>query len=152
MRRLLALTSPVAVSASLAFAAEPVPVPILVSRAWTPAPAKQGDDTALYMTIANNGDFPETLTRAKCPFADFTEKVTVDTGGEGSPSSREVKAIPIPPHQTITLQPVGYHIVLLHTTEPLSPGQILGCTVTFQKSGQQLVEVTIAPTGAQSPP
>lgn len=152
MLRALVCVSVVAVASGAAFATEPVPGPIVISRAWAPAPAKQGDDTSLYMTIANNGRVPDNLIRARCPFADFTEKVTVDTGGEGSPSTREVKSIPIPAGQTLTLQPVGYHIVLLHTTEPLQPGKVLGCTVTFQKSGERLVEVTVAPSGATTPP
>lgn len=129
-----------------------VPGPILISRAWAPAPAKEGGDTPLYMTIANNGDVPDNLIRAKCPFAQFTEKVTVDSGGEGSPSTREVKAIPIPARKAVVLKPGAWHIVLLQTTQPLHAGQILGCTITFQKAGQRLVEVAIAPPGAQSAP
>jgi hypothetical protein len=34
----------------------------------------------------------------------------------------------------------------------LQPGQILGCTITFQKSGERLIEVTVAPPGAETPP
>jgi len=78
--------------------------------------------------------------------------VTVDSGGEGSPSTREVKSIPIPAGQTVTLKPDGYHIVLLHTTQPLQPGEIVGCTIAFQKSGERLIEVTVAPPGAEVPP
>lgn len=133
-------------------AAAPVPGPIMVSHAWAPAPAKPGDDTPLYMTIINNGEIPDSLVRTRCPFADFAEKVTVDSGGEGSPSTREVKAIPVPAGQTVALRPDGYHIVLLHTTQALHPGQVVGCTVTFQKSGERLIEVTVAPPGAQTPP
>ena len=132
--------------------AQPVPGPIQVSRAWTPAPAKPGGDTALYMTIANNGEVPDNLVRTRCDFADFTDRVTVDSGGEGSPSTRAVKAIPIPAHQTVTLKPDGFHIQLLHTTQTLQPGQIVGCTISFQKSGERLLEVTVAPPGAQTRP
>ncbi|MBV9758052.1 MAG: copper chaperone PCu(A)C [Alphaproteobacteria bacterium] len=132
--------------------AQPVPGPIQISRAWTPAPEKPGGDTALYMTLANDGEVADSLVRARCAFADFTDRVTVDAGGEGSPSTRTVKAIPLPAHQTVTLKPDGYHIQLLHTTQPLQPGQIVGCTVTFQKSGERLVEVTVAPPGTQTPP
>ena len=150
--------APVALAAVFALALGPaaaitaVPGPILLSRAWAPAPAKQGDDTPLYMTIANNGDVPDSLIRARCPFATFTEEVAVDSGGEGSPSTREVKAIPIPARKKTVLQPGGWHIVLLQTTQPLHAGQILGCTLTFRKAGERLVEVTIAPPGARSFP
>jgi copper(I)-binding protein len=148
----LCLPTLLLLAANLAVAADPVPGPITVLHPWTPAPPKQGADTPLYMTITNNGEIPDSLIRARCPFADFTEKVTVDSGGEGSPSTREVKSIPIPAGQTVTLKPDGYHIVLLHTTQPLQPGQILGCTITFQKSGERLIEVTVAPPGAETPP
>ncbi len=125
---------------------------MIVSRAWAPAPAKVGDDTPLYMTIANNGDVPDKLLRTRCTFAQFTEMVTVDTGGEGSPSTRVVKAIPLPPRHTVVLKPLGYHIVLLQTAASLAPGKVLGCTVRFQNVGERLVEVTIAPAGAKSFP
>lgn len=134
------------------FAADPVPGPIMISRPWAPAPAKLGADTPLYMTITNNGGVPDGLVRTRCAFANFTENVTVDSGGEGSPSTREVKSIPIPAGQTVALKPDGFHIVLLHTTQPLQPGQIVGCTITFQKSGERLIEVTVAPPGAEAPP
>lgn len=150
--RLLLPATLLLLAADPAVAADPAPGPILISRPWTPAPGKPGADTPLYMTITNNGEVPDSLMCAKCPFADFTEKVTVDSGGEGSPSTREVKSIPIPAGQTVPLKPDGYHVVLLHTTQPLEPGQILGCTITFQKSGEQLIEVTVAPPGAETPP
>jgi hypothetical protein len=125
------------------FAADAAPDTINVIHAWVPAPAAAGSDTPLYMTIANNGPDADSLIRSRCAFSDFTEKVTVDQG-EGSPSTREVKSIPIPPGQTVTLGPDGYHIVLLHTTEPLRPGQTVGCTITFQKAGTRQIEVTVA--------
>ena len=150
--RLLVAATVLVLAADPAVAADPVPGPIMVSRPWTPAPAKPGADTPLYMTITNNGEIPDRLIRARCPFADFTEKVTVDSGGEGSPSTREVKSIPIPAGQTVTLKPDGYHIVLLHTIQPLQPGEIGGCTITFQKYGERLIEVTVAPPGTETPP
>ena len=147
MRRCVVICFAVLAAVSPASAITAVPGPLIVSDAWAPAPAKEGDDTGLYMTIANNGDVADNLLRTRCSFAQFSEDVTVDSGGEGSPSTRVVKAIPIPARKTVTLTPNGYHIRLLQTTGKLTPGQVLGCAVRFQANGERLVEVTIEPPG-----
>jgi hypothetical protein len=148
MRRSVVICFAVLAAISPASAITAVPGPLMVSDAWAPAPAKAGDDTGLYMTIVNNGDVGDNLLRTRCSFAQFTENVTVDSGGEGSPSTRVVPAIPIPGRKTVTLTPSGYHVRVLQTTGKLTPGQVLGCTVRFQLNGERLVEVMIRPPGA----
>ena len=124
---------------------------IEVSRAWTPAPAKMGADTKLFMTIANHGAAPDSLLRARCPVANFTVKYTTDHG-EGAPTLREVKTIEVPAGGTVALAPDGYSVMLLQTREALQPGQSFTCTVTFQQAGPREVSVAVAaPDATQAP-
>jgi periplasmic copper chaperone A len=120
---------------------------IEVRAAWTPPLARQGGDTPLFMTIVSRADAPDSLVRARCDIADFTEKHTVDRG-EGGLAMREVRAIPIPPGQTVTLAPGGYHVMLLHTKQPLAAGDTFACSVVFQKAGEKRIEVKVASEGA----
>jgi len=120
---------------------------IEISKAWTPALAQTRVDTPVYMTIGNRSDAPDSLVRVRCPVADFAEKHATDRG-EGGFAMREVKAIAIPAGGTVTLAPQGVHVMLLHTKQPLQPGETFTCSVVFQKAGAVPVEVTVAPDGA----
>ena len=120
---------------------------IEVSKAWTPAAAQTRVDTPIYMTIANRSDTPDSLVRVRCPVSNFAEKHVTDRG-EGGFAMREVKAIAIPAGGTVTLAPRGVHLMLLHTTQALQPGETFTCSVVFQKAGTMPIEVTVAPEGA----
>ena len=126
---------------------------IEVSRAWTPAVTQTRVDSPLYMTVANRGDAPDTLLRARCPtdLADFTEKHVTDRG-EGGLAMREVKTFPIPARGTLTLVPNGNHLMLLGVREPLREGRTFTCSVAFQKAGTFQVEVKVAADGAKEAP
>ena len=133
--------------AVLCAAGEPPADAIEVRAAWTPPLARTGGDTPLFMTIVSRAEAPDSIVRARCDIADFTEKHAVDRG-EGGLSMREVRAIPIPPGQTVTLAPGGYHVMLLHTKQPLAAGDTFGCSVIFQKAGEKRIEVKVASEGA----
>jgi copper(I)-binding protein len=113
---------------------------LAVSNAWSPPQAKTGADVPLYMNIANSGA-ADALLRVRCPVANFTEKRTIDLG-EGAPSSREVKAIPIPAGQTM-LRADGSYVLLLQVTQPLAPGETFSCKLAFQSGESREVEVTV---------
>ncbi len=127
------------------------PGSIEVSHAWTPALAAKGPDSPLFMTITSHAEAPDALLRVRCPVADFTEKHITDYG-EGAPSLREVKTIPVPPGQSVILAPGGYHVMLLHTRQALIAGQSFPCTLAFQNAGSLEIEVRVAPEGARTPP
>src|SRR4051794_38424869 len=58
-----------------------------------------GIELPLLMTIRNDAAEADAILRVRCPFANFSEKHTVDRG-EGAPAMREVKSIPIPENKT----------------------------------------------------
>jgi copper(I)-binding protein len=137
-----------ALPSAQALAADPSPG-LELSGAWTPAVTETGTETPLYLTIANRASEPEELLRVRCPVAHFSEKRTTDKG-EGAPSAREVKTIPIPANETVTLAPGGLHVMLLETTQVLKQGDTFSCTLAFRKAGSRQVEVTVA--AQEAPP
>ena len=69
-----------------------------VTNAHVPASDEIGIDLPLLMTIRNDAAEADAILRVRCPFANFSERHTVDRG-EGAPAMRAVKSIPIPGKQ-----------------------------------------------------
>ena len=114
-----------------------------VTSARVPASDEIGVDLPLLMTIRNDAAEADAILRVRCPFANFSEKHTVDRG-EGAPAMREVKSIPIPQNQTIELKRDGYHVMLLQTRQKLVDGETYTCAVVFQKAGAKETEVQVS--------
>ena len=116
-----------------------------VTNARVPASDEIGIDLPLLMTISNDTAEADAILRVRCPFANFSEKHTVDRG-EGAPAMRAVKSIPIPENKTIELKRDGYHVMLLQTRQRLVNGEMFTCAVTFQKAGTKETEVQVSQT------
>jgi periplasmic copper chaperone A len=116
---------------------------VSVEGAWIAPNETVGSDIGLYMTLKNDGDETDALTRVACPFANFSEKRTVDVG-EGGLSNRAVPNIPVAAHATLTMTAKTYHVGLLQTREPLAAGQSFTCNLSFRKAGPMEVKVTVS--------
>jgi periplasmic copper chaperone A len=116
-----------------------------VTNARVPASDEVGIDLPLVMTIRNDAAEADAILRVRCPFANFSEKHTVDRG-EGAPAMREIKSIPIPENKTIELKRDGYHVMLLQTRQKLVDGETFTCAVVFQKAGTKETEVQVSRT------
>jgi periplasmic copper chaperone A len=114
-----------------------------VMSARVPASDEIGIDLPLLMTIRNDAAEADAILRVRCPFANFSEKHTVDRG-EGAPAMREVKSIPIPENKTVELKRDGYHVMLLQTRQKLVDGETFRCAIVFQKAGTKETEVQVS--------
>jgi len=114
-----------------------------VTSARVPPSDQIGVDLPLLMTIRNDATEADAILRVRCPFANFSEKHTVDRG-EGAPAMREVKSIPIPQNKTVELKRDGYHVMLLQTRQKLVDGETFTCAVVFQKAGTRETEVQVS--------
>ena len=119
-----------------------------VSDAWVPAASEAGVDVGLYMTIKNDAVAPDALLRVSCPFANFSERRTVDVG-EGGLADRAIPDIPVPAHATLTLTPKSYHVALLQTRDKLTAGESLSCRVSFRTAGAMDVKVMVSQSAAK---
>ena len=116
-----------------------------VTNARVPASGEIGIDLPLLMTVRNDAAEADALLRVRCPFANFSEKHTIDRG-EGAPAMRAVKSIPIPENKTTELKHDGFHVMLLQTRQKLVDGETFTCAVVFQKAGTRETEVQISRT------
>jgi copper(I)-binding protein len=135
----------VAVGTLLTPRAAAADVALQVTNARVPASDEVGINLPLLMTIRNDATEGDAILRVRCPFANFSEKHTVDRG-EGAPAMREIKSIPIPENKTTELKRDGYHVMLLQTRQKLVDGEKFTCAVVFQKAGTKETEVEVSRT------
>ena len=115
---------------------------VTLSDVWVPANDKIGSNIPLSMTVNNDADAPDALMRVRCPFANFSERHTVDRG-EGAPSMRSIPSIPIGAKGATTLKSDAYHVMLLQTRQVLADGDTVNCSIVFQKAGTIETEVKV---------
>ena len=118
---------------------------LAVEKAWVAPSEQAGVDVGLYLTIRNDGDEADALVRAACPFANFSEKRTMDVG-EGGLSARAIPNSPIAAHSTLTMTAKSYHVGLLQTRDKLVAGDSYTCNLSFRRAGAMEVRVTVSPT------
>jgi copper(I)-binding protein len=132
---------------------------IVVQDAWVrPSPLQAGNGAA-YMVIRNNGTEDDALLSASTDIAqtvEIHETFTMagegdegmgDMGDEGDMAGemmgmRPVESIPVPAKGSATLEPGGYHIMLMGI-EPLEAGQKVTLTLTFEHAGPVQVEAEV---------
>jgi periplasmic copper chaperone A len=99
-----------------------------------------------YLSIANTGAQPDTLVSAYCGAARNTALRDVP-GAATAPSG----LVTIGPRATLTLSPGHGRLVLSGLTGALRPGDSVSLLLTFQRSGQVLVELPVLAIGATAP-
>ncbi|WP_410823877.1 copper chaperone PCu(A)C [Methylobacterium oryzisoli] len=111
--------------------------------AWIAPTAQTGSDVPLQMAVLNRANEADALLRLRCPFANFSEKVTVDRGGEGPPARRPIPIIAIKAAGETALTSEGVHVMLLQTRQPLAEGERFVCAASFRKAGPMEVAVDV---------
>ena len=72
-------------------------------------------------------------------------------GGEMAMTMQEMAdGLPLPGGETVSLEPGGYHIMLLDLVEPLEIDQEFELTLDFENADDVTVTVTVAETAPES--
>ena len=122
---------------------------IVVTRAWTRAAGQNGTGAG-FLSIANRGSAADRLVGASSPIARVVEIHTHIREGDIL-RMRPVAAIDLPPGGTVTLQPGGFHLMLIGLKEPLIQGQSVPLTLRFERAGELQVMLAVQPAGARGP-
>ena len=123
---------------------------IVVEKPWARATPKGAEVGAGYLTILNNGATPDRLTGGAADFA-AVEIHDMKTVG-GVMEMREVKGgVNIPAHGSLGLAPGGYHLMFAHLKHPLTKGETIKATLTFEHAGPVEVEFPVLGIGASGP-
>jgi copper(I)-binding protein len=122
---------------------------LVITAPWSRA-AGQGGTGAGFLSIANRGSVADRLVSASSPAARRTELHTHIREGEVM-RMRETPGTELPPGQSVTLQPGGYHLMLIGLTRPLEVGQSVPVTLVFERAGPVEVQLAVQAAGARGP-
>jgi periplasmic copper chaperone A len=63
--------------------------------------------------------------------------------GMGAMIMQEIEELTLPAGESVSLEPGGYHIMLLDLPDPLETGETFDLTLTFANAGEQVVSVEV---------
>lgn len=98
--------------------------------------------TGAFMVLKNGSDREHKLVKADNPASQFTELHT-HINDKGVMRMRQVQEIVIPAKGEAALKPGGLHVMLINMKGPLSEGQIVPITLTFEDGSSKQVEVKV---------
>ena len=105
-----------------------------------------------FFVLTNTGPEPDRLVGANSPAAEKIEIHAIKvTGGDIGMRPRN-DGLVLPAGVTLTLQPRGYHLLLIGLRTPLIRGTGLPVTLIFEKAGSVDVELVVeapGPVGAE---
>jgi periplasmic copper chaperone A len=124
---------------------------IVVEEPWARATPKGASVGAGYMTIRNNGAAPDKLTGGS---TDFASQVQVHEMAmkDGVMTMRQLPdGLTIPPNGAVTLGPKGYHLMFQGLKQPLTKGETVKATLTFEHAGAIPIDLRVDSIGAMGP-
>jgi len=112
---------------------------ISVSDAWARATMPGQKVSGAYMQIQSDVDAH--LISASSPAVPRVEVHEMKMDGDVM-RMREVKAVDLPKGKTVSLEPGGYHIMLMNLPKPIAAGEVIPLTLVVESGGKrQTVEV-----------
>lgn len=131
---LLVVLSVAACGSGAGTSTQPASGSVAIKDAWVRA-AQSGGTTAAYMTITNGSGADDTLVSVSTPAAMSASIHETSTDASGMTGMHPVEGIKVPAGGTVTLEPGGYHVMLMGLTGDLAAGQVVRLTLTFKTSG-----------------
>ena len=136
-----------AIAAAPALAEESKAGDIVIESAWARATPKGAEVGGGYLTIENKGVAPDRLTGGTADFAKV--EIHRTTSENGVSKMREVEGgLAIPAHGSVVLSPGGYHLMFTHLKHPLTQGESVEATLSFEHAGPVEVEFKVMGIGA----
>src|SRR5690242_3068778 len=121
---------------------------LVLGRAWaraTPGGAQVGGG---YLTIENKGKTPDKLLGGSSAVAAGIEVHAMAMKDNVMVMRSLSGGLPIPPGQSVTLAPGGYHLMLMNLKAPLKEGDRVPITLQFEKAGKVDVILDVRGVGA----
>lgn len=112
---------------------------VSVSDAWARATMPGQQVSGAYMKIESDAD--ARLIGASSPAVPRVEVHEMKMDGDVM-RMREVKAIDLPKGKSVSLEPGGYHIMLMNLKKPIAAGDVIPLNLVIESGGKkQTVEV-----------
>ena len=146
--RLVALLASLLVVASLAGCSSaattaPSAAAPTVSDAWVRPPMGSGQPAGGYMIITNPGGQADALVGVSSPVATSVEIHETTTDASGMTGMHPVDRLDVPAGGSVTLQPGGYHLMLMGVTQPLAVGTTVELDLVFEYAGDVTIQAEV---------
>jgi periplasmic copper chaperone A len=122
-----------------------------ISEAWSRATPADATSADVYLKLENHMGEADTLTGVTTYIAE-TSSIITTTNVNGISETRTVPILLIAENKEITLLPGRSFIHLDKLKQPLKAGDTFPLTLTFEKGGQVLEDVTVQPAGTLTYP
>ena len=121
-----------------------------ISAPWARATPKGASVGGGYMTITNSGAAPDRLIGGSSAVSRSFEVHEMKMEGGVMKMRMVAGGLEIKPGQTVTLDPSGYHIMLMGLKKQLMQGEHFKATLQFAKAGKVDVDFTVEGIGAKT--
>jgi periplasmic copper chaperone A len=125
---------------------------LTVSGAFVRATAKGAPVAGAYLSIANAGSAPDTLTGATSLAAGSVALHQMSMSGNVMKMSPLEGGLVIPAGGSASLDPMGSHLMLTGPTQPLVEGGCVEMVLHFAHAGDLPIELNIGGLGQKSAP
>lgn len=109
-------------------------VNVSVSEVWARATMPGQKVSGAYMKLTADADAK--LIGASSPAVPRVEVHEMKMDGDVM-RMREVQAIDLPKGKTVSLEPGGYHIMLMNLAKPIAAGEVIPITLTIESGGKR---------------
>lgn len=125
MKKLLALSV-----LGMAFMSGVAQAQVMIQEAYVRATPPNAQNSAAFLQLMNHSKEAVALVGAS---SDIAKKVELHNHimADGMMKMRQVESIQVGAMETVSLQPGGYHIMLMDLNGPLTEGQEVAFTLTF---------------------
>ena len=106
-------------------------------------PAGKGMNSGAFLKIKNNSGEADTLIGAEFEEAYSVQIHKSFLREDGRRGMEEIKVLPIPPGETVELEPMSYHIMLIRLKEDIGIGSDKALTLIFSKAGRIKTSITV---------
>lgn len=125
---------------------------LILETPWTRATPPAAKVAGGYLTITNAGDAADRLVGGDAAFAERVE-IHEMAMADGVMRMRPLEeGLAVAPGETVTLEPGGYHLMLMGLSAPLTQGETVEVTLRFAEAGEVTVTLDVAAIGAGGPP
>jgi len=116
---------------------------IAVEGAWARTSPRMANAGAVYLQVTSPEADRLVAASVDASVAARTEVHETTMGDDDVMTMREVAGIDLPAGEAVSLQPGGFHIMLLELAAPLETGDTFDVTLTFESAGERVVAVEV---------
>jgi copper(I)-binding protein len=120
---------------------------VRISHAWSQATPPAAPTAVGYLTITNHGSAPDWLLDEASPAAASVQLHLMSMDG-GVMRMRPVQGrLVVPAGGSVTLEPTGYHLMLVGLKRPFKAGDHIALTLRFKRAGVVHTVLDVTQTG-----